>query len=53
MKFGFSKEFRLHHYANILRELAAEIETYREISGLNITDMMVEMHISYPTLKKY
>lgn len=53
MKFSFSKNFRISMYAQLLQEIAAEIDTYRELAGINITDMMTELHISYPTLKKY
>lgn len=53
MKFSFSKNFRLPLYAQLLQEVAAEIDTYRELAGINVTDMMTELHISHPTLKKY
>ena len=52
MKFSFSPKFRLPLYARILQELAEEMNTYREISGTNLTEMMAAIHISYPILKK-
>lgn len=52
MKFTFSKKFRLSIYAQLLRVLAKEIETYRLISGVNITEVMAELNISHPILKK-
>jgi hypothetical protein len=53
MKFSFSPKFRQSFYRQILRELGDEIETYRMVSGCNITEMMSALNISYPILKKY
>ena len=52
MKFSFSLKFRLSLYSRILKDLANEMDTYREISGTNLTEMMDAIHISYPILKK-
>jgi len=52
MKFSFSPKFRQSFYGQLLRELGDEIETYRIISGCNITEMMSALNISYPILKK-
>lgn len=51
--FGFSKQFRLSTYEGILSAVGAEIEAYRMIAGINIKDMMAELHISHPILKKF
>ena len=53
MKFSFSPRFRRSFYEQLLRELCEEIETYRLISGSNITEMMSALNVSYPILKKY
>ena len=53
MKFSFSLKFRLSLYSRILKDLAKELDTYREISGTNLTEMMDAIHISYPILKKF
>ena len=52
MKLSFSPQFNLSLYADILQGMAKEIDTYREISGTNLTEIMAAVHISYPTLKK-
>ena len=52
MKFSFSLKFRLSLYSRILKDLAKDLDTYREISGTNLTEMMDAIHISYPILKK-
>ena len=53
MKFSFSEKFRLSFYAELLRDLSTEVDTYRVIYGINIKDMMADIHISYPSLKVY
>lgn len=53
MLFSFSSKFRQSLYRQLLRALAAEIDTYRQICGINITDMMKGLHISHPILKRY
>ena len=53
MKFTFSPKFRLPLYEKLLHELGEEIENYRFISGTKIKEMMANLHISHPVLKKY
>ncbi len=52
MKFSVSPHFNSPLYADILQNVAKDIDTYREISGTNLTEIMAAVHISYPMLKK-
>ena len=53
MKFTFSSNFRQSLYQQLLSVIGAEIDTYRQISGITISELMGHLHMSYPTLKKY
>ena len=53
MRFTFSPKFRLKLYARLLRELAEELDTYRVISGTNMTEMMTVLNIRKKKKKKY
>lgn len=52
MKFTFSSNFDTTRYQQLLTALAAEIDTYRQISGITIKELMSNLHISHPLLKK-
>ena len=51
MKFTFSSKFMQHLYARMLRDIAAEIETYRLISGVTVRELMADLHISHAIIK--
>ena len=51
MKFTFSSKFRKSLYQHLLRAIAAEIDTYRQISGITVKELMSDLHISYPIVK--
>ena len=53
MKFTFSPNFRHSQYCQLLRDLGAEIDTYRLISGTNVRELMSALHISHSILKKH
>ena len=53
MKFTFSSRFLLSLYQQLLHAIAAEIDTYRQISGITVKDLMSDLHMSYPMVKKY
>ena len=53
MKFTFSPKFRQQLYQQLLHDLAAEIDIYRLICGINVKEMMTTLHISHPILKRY
>ena len=52
MKYSFSSKFNLPLCSQKLQNVGKEIDTYREISGTNLTEIMAAIHISYPMLKK-
>ena len=52
MKFTFSSKFCQLLYQRLLHAIAAEIDTYRQISGITVKDLMSDLHISYPMVKK-
>jgi len=53
MKFTFSSRFSQSLYQRLLRGIGAEIDTYRQISGITVKELMSDLHISYPIIKKY
>lgn len=53
MKFSFSSNFRQQHYQQLLREIGAELDAYRLILGINVTEMMAALHVSHPVVKRY
>ena len=53
MKFTFSPDFRTSLYQELLQRIGSEIDTYRQISGITVKEMMAAVHISHPVLKRY
>ncbi len=53
MRFTFSVKFRQDRCHALLRDLACVIDDYRLQSGCNVKEMMADLHISHPVLKKY
>jgi hypothetical protein len=53
MKFTFSPKFRQLLYQQILAGLGAELDNYRLILGINVKEMMQDIHLSHLILKKY
>ena len=51
MKFTFSSRFRKPLYQKLLYAMGAEIDTYRQISGITVKELMTALHISHPVLK--
>jgi|GEM_PF-3463654 len=52
MKFAFSPDFRLSDYQQLLGMIGAEINTYREISGISVKEMMADLHVGHAHIKK-
>lgn len=53
MKFTFSSNFRQSLYQLLLSVIGAEIDTYRQISGITLSEMMDNLHMSYPIIKRF
>jgi hypothetical protein len=53
MKFTFSEKFWLQRYQALLKELGCEIDDFRLMSNCSVKEMMADLHISHPVLKKY
>ena len=53
MRFTFSAKFRQDRCHALLKDLGSVIDDYRLQSGCNVKEMMAELHISHPVLKKY
>ena len=53
MKFTFSEQFRQSACESLLRDIGDLTDRLRLCSGCNVKKMMADIHISYPTLKKY
>lgn len=53
MKFTFSSNFRQSLYQQLLSVIGAEIDTYRQISGITLSEMMDNLHMSYPIIKRF
>lgn len=53
MCFTFSPKFRQLLYQQILAGLGAELDNYRLILGINVKEMMQNIHLSHLILKKY
>lgn len=51
MKFTFSSRFRQSLYQQLLRDLGAEIDTYRQVCGINVRELMTALHVSHPNIK--
>ena len=52
MKFAFSPDFRLSDYQQLLGMIGAEINTYREISGISVKELMADLHVGHAHIKK-
>jgi hypothetical protein len=52
MKFTFSSRFRQSLYQQLLHAIAAEIDTYRQINGITVKELMSDLHISHPIVRK-
>ncbi|MBO5594329.1 MAG: hypothetical protein J5931_06975 [Prevotella sp.] len=53
MKFSFSSKFPQRVCRQLLRALGAEIDNYRLILGVNVTELMTSLGISHPIIKRY
>lgn len=53
MRFTFSVKFRQDRCYAFLKEFGILIDDYRFQSGCNVKEMMADLHISHPVLKKY
>lgn len=53
MRFTFSAKFRQDRCHALLKDLGSVIDDYRLQSGCNVKEMMADLHISHPVLKKY
>lgn len=53
MKFTFSSKFRQSLYQQLLSGLGAEIDNYRTILGINVTELMTSLGISHLIIKRY
>lgn len=47
MKFSFSPAFRQSLYQSLLRALGFEIDTYRQLSGITVKELMASLHMSH------
>ena len=52
MKFTFSPDFRQSYYQQLLSVIGAEIDTYREISGTTVKELMANLHIGHTVIKR-
>ncbi len=52
MKFSFSPDFCQSHYQHLLGIIGTEIDTYREISGITVKELMCNLHVGHAIIKK-
>jgi len=52
MKFAFSPDFRQSRYQQLLSVIGAEIDTYREISGITVKELMADLHVGHAVIKR-
>jgi len=53
MKYTFSKKFPQFLCQQILREVGTSLDNFRLIYGINVRELMAELHISHLIIKRY